>query len=126
MQHRHAAAREAEDGARSHGGAVAEYYAAFRAIDQTLGDIATLLSQLMLYGPPQEVTMLGASWRRHEEEQRLDVSFKTDGFPERLKEVVRLATWARACGQVASSRSTATPWPQASSSATSRPPARRS
>ncbi|MCP9487814.1 MAG: hypothetical protein MSC30_18395 [Gaiellaceae bacterium MAG52_C11] len=90
MQHRHAAVREAEDRARLHGGAVAEYYAAFRAIDKTLGDIVTLLTQLMLYGPPQEVTMRRASWRRHEEEQRLDVSFKTDGFPQRLNEVIRL------------------------------------
>jgi DNA primase large subunit len=90
MQHRHAAAREAEDGARSRGGAIAEYYAAFRAIDKTLGDIATLLSQLMLYGEPQEVAMHRASWRRHEEEQRLGVSFKTDGFLRRLNEVVRL------------------------------------
>ena len=46
---------------------------------------------------------------------------------QRVQTVVAAGVYmARACGQVASSRSTATRWPQASSSTTSRPPARRS
>lgn len=89
MQHRYAAIRLAEDGALAHGGAVAEHYAAFSALDKTFGDIVTLLSQLLLYGPPRAVAAYHAAWRR-DDDGRLDVSFKTHGIMQRLNEVVSL------------------------------------
>lgn len=88
MQHRHAAQRLAEAKARAQGSTIAEYYAAFRGLDLTLGAVITLLGQLLLNGPPRQILVRRASWRRNDE--RVEVSISTTDIWANLNEIVEL------------------------------------
>jgi hypothetical protein len=90
MQHRHAALCISEEAARAHGGAVAEYYAAFRGLDKALGDMTALLAQLLFYEPPRAIAVQRAAWRRDAEDKRLELTIATEGVSLRLNEVVEL------------------------------------
>jgi hypothetical protein len=89
MQHRHAALRLVEAEAERRGGAVAEYYAAFRGVDRTLGELISLLGQLLFYGEPDVIAFRRASWRR-DRDGCVEVSLATTGLWMRLNEVVTI------------------------------------
>ncbi len=90
MQHRHAAMQLTERAARTRGAAVAGYYAAFRALDRTVGYVTALLGQLLLYGPPRSIAVRHGAWRREFEGRRLEVAVATTGPWPRLNEIVEL------------------------------------
>lgn len=91
MQQRHAALRLAEDEAHARGLVVNDYYAAFRRLDRTFGNISALLGQLLIFGAPHRVDPSRVSWRRSREGE-LEVALVTAGIPNLNELVVQIAS----------------------------------